>query len=261
MLNNSGRFEKRDGTIYDNVHEFCRCEKVNEEQFRVSLKKTSRGRERSRARTKKLIVIAMLSAIAYLVMVFGRIPIVLFLKYDPKDAIITVGGLLFGPMTAFAMSALVSFIEMLTVSTTGFIGLLMNVVSSCSFACTAALIYKKKHTFKGAILGLISGWLAMAAIMLLWNYLIAPIYMGYPREAVAGLLLPVFLPFNLLKGGLNGAVVMLIYKPISKALRSAKLMPRPGETGGNRNKTAAGNVFFYVTKKSWTGSCNIPGAH
>ena len=63
MLNNSGRFEKRDGTIYDNVHEFCRCEKVNEEQFSIS-EKIAR-REHSRARTKKLIVIAMLRAIAY----------------------------------------------------------------------------------------------------------------------------------------------------------------------------------------------------
>ena len=39
--------------------------------------------------------------------------------------------------------------------------------------------------------------------------------MGYPREAVAELLIPAFLPFNLLKGGLNAAITMLIYKPVS----------------------------------------------
>ncbi|MDD4495880.1 MAG: hypothetical protein PHV32_16340 [Eubacteriales bacterium] len=65
---------------------------------------------------KKLSVIAMLSAVAYLIMLVGRIPIVLFLKYDPKDVVITIGGFLFGPLTAFTMSALVSFVEMLTVS-------------------------------------------------------------------------------------------------------------------------------------------------
>ncbi|MDD4297379.1 MAG: ECF transporter S component, partial [Ruminiclostridium sp.] len=163
--------------------------------------------------TKKITVIAMLSAIAYLVMVVGRIPIVLFLKYDPKDVIITIGGFLFGPLTAFTMSALVSSVEMLTVSTTGFIGLLMDIISSCSFACTAAIIYKKKHNYKGAILGLIAGWLVTTATMLLWNYLITPIYLGYPREAVVELLIPAFLPFNLLKGGLNASIAMLIYKP------------------------------------------------
>ena len=49
----------------------------------------------------------------------------------------------------------------------------------------------------------------MICVMLLWNYLIALIYMGYPREAVVQLLLPAFLPFNLLKGGLNAAFTFL----------------------------------------------------
>ncbi len=48
--------------------------------------------------------------------------------------------------------------------------------------------------------------------------LITPIYMGYPREAVAELLLPVFLPFNLFKDGLNAASTFLLYKPVVSAL-------------------------------------------
>lgn len=194
-------------------------------------------------RTNKLTVIAMLSAVAYLIMVIGRIPVVLFLKYDPKDVIITIGGFLFGPLTAFTMSALVSFVEMFTVSSTGLIGLFMNIISSCSFACTAAIIYKKKHNYKGAILGLIAGWLVATAAMLLWNYLITPIYLGYPREAVVKLIIPAFLPFNLLKGGLNASIVMLIYKPLSKALRSANLMPKVEETSTNRRKVTIGNIL------------------
>ncbi|HBN85518.1 MAG TPA: ECF transporter S component [Clostridiales bacterium] len=193
--------------------------------------------------TKKLTVIAMLSAVAYLIMVVGRIPIVLFLKYDPKDVIIAIGGFLFGPLTAFTISVLVSFVEMLTVSTTGFIGLLMNIISSCSFACTAAIIYKKKHNYKGAILGLIAGWLVTTTVMILWNYLITPMYLGYPREAVVELLIPVFLPFNLLKGGLNASIVMLIYKPLSKALRSANLMPIVEETSMNSKKVLVKSIL------------------
>ena len=193
--------------------------------------------------TKKLTEIAMLSAVAYLIMVVGRIPIVLFLKYDPKDVIIAIGGFLFGPLTALTISVLVSFVEMLTVSTTGFIGLLMNIISSCSFACTAAIIYKKKHNYKGAILGLIAGWLVTTTVMILWNYLITPMYLGYPREAVVELLIPVFLPFNLLKGGLNASIVMLIYKPLSKALRSANLMPIVEETSMNNKKVLVKSIL------------------
>lgn len=71
----------------------------------------------------------------------------------------------------------------------------------------------------GAVGGLLAGCLLMVIVMLLWNYLITPIYMGYPREAVAEMLIPVFLPFNLLKGGLNATITMLLYKPVVSALR------------------------------------------
>lgn len=181
-------------------------------------------------RTKKLTVLAMLSALAYIVMVVGRIPVIMFLKYDPKDVIITIGGFLYGPLSAFTISAVVSFVEMFTVSATGLIGLVMNIISSCAFACTASYIYKSKRTITGAIMGLIAGWLLTTAVMLLWNYFIAPIYMGLPREAVAELLIPAFLPFNLLKGGLNAAITMLLYKPIKKALNKSHLMLVSEET-------------------------------
>lgn len=180
--------------------------------------------------TKKLTTLAMLSAIAYIIMVLGRIPIVMFLKYDPKDVIITIGGFIFGPLSAFIISVLVSFVEMFTVSDTGFIGFIMNIISTCVFACTAGYIYKRNHTLKGAVYGLITGSILMTIVMLLWNYLIAPIYLGYPREAVAKLLIPAFLPFNLLKGGLNAALTMLLYKPLVNSLRRSNLIPESSKS-------------------------------
>lgn len=174
-------------------------------------------------RVKKMVQLGMFCAIAYLLMVVGRVPVVLFLKYDPKDVILTIGGFIYGPLSAVLISAVVSLVEMFTVSETGIIGLIMNMLSSCAFACTAAVCYKKVHTVKGAVTGLIAGGIFMTAVMLLWNYLMTPIYMGYPREAVAAMLLPVFLPFNMLKAGLNGAITMLVYKPVVTALRKAGL--------------------------------------
>lgn len=176
------------------------------------------------SKTRKLTTVGMLCALAYVVMVVGRVPIVLFLKYDPKDVIIAIGGLIFDPLTSFSVALIVAFVEMFTVSENGILGFLMNVISSCSFACTAAFIYKKRHKLSGAITGLLCGWGCMVTVMLLWNYLITPIYMGYPREAVVELLLPAFLPFNLIKGGLNAAITMLLYKPIVTALRRSHLL-------------------------------------
>lgn len=200
----------------------------------------------SRNRVRKMTQIGMLCAISYLVMVVGRIPIVLFLKYDPKDVIIAIGGFIFGPLTAFVISTIVSLVEMFTVSETGFWGLVMNVLSTCAFACTASIIYKKNHTIKGAVIGLLAGGALMTGIMLLWNYLITPMYMGYPREAVAAMLVPVFLPFNLIKMALNTAITLLIYKPVVTALRKARLLP-PSGTEGKTLKTKKGSIGLILS--------------
>ena len=181
-------------------------------------------------KTHRLTLMAMFAALAYIVMLVGRFPIssVDFLKYDPKDVILVICGFILGPMPALLVTFVVSAIEMLTVSSTGIIGLIMNVLSSAGFACTAAFVYKKRHSLRGAAVGLVLGALVMTALMLLWNYFITPYYMGMPREAVAAMLVPVFLPFNLIKSALNAAIAMLIYKPVSRALRQIGLTEPAG---------------------------------
>lgn len=188
---------------------------------------------------KKMVLMAMLAAAAYVIVALVRIPVlpvVPFLKYEPKDVIITIGGFLLGPMAAFIISGVVSLLEMVTISETGPIGCLMNLISTCSFACVAAFIYKKQHTLKGAFIGLGAGSVAMVLIMLLWNWLITPLYMGVARSAVEGLLLPAFLPFNLLKAGLNTALTLGLYKPLVNALRRAGLVPSSSEKPGSCKK-------------------------
>lgn len=188
--------------------------------------------------TKQLTMLAMLTAIAYVLVCVVRIPVVLFLKYEPKDVVITIGGFLMGPTAALATSAVVSLLEMFTISDTGIIGCIMNFLATTAFACTAALIYHRKRTLTGAVLGLVVGSLGMTVIMLLWNYLITPLYMvGTSRADIAGMLVPVFLPFNLLKAGLNSAITLLIYKPVVQGLRRAGLATPSKATGQSRVST------------------------
>lgn len=182
---------------------------------------------------KKLVLLAMLAAVAYLMVALIRIPVVLFLSYEPKDVVITIGGFLLGPMASFLISLLVSLVEMVTFSSTGPIGALMNLLSTCAFACTAAFVYKKRHTMAGAIWGLGLGAAAMIAVMLLWNWLITPLYMGVSRQAVEGMLLPVFLPFNALKACLNSAFVLFLYKPLVSALRKTGLLEQKTAKSGS----------------------------
>ena len=200
------------------------------------------SKENKRMDTKTLAMLALLAALAYVVMFLSKqIPVNVlgFLNFDLKDVIVCITGFLFGPLAAAGVSLVVSVIEMVTISSTGLWGLLMNVLSTCALACTAAWFYQRKRTIKNAIIGLVIGVLLMTAVMLLWNYLITPIYMKMPRAAVAKLLIPTFLPFNLIKGGLNATLTILIYKPIVNALRKAKLIP-PSTGSGQGGRKKAG---------------------
>ena len=185
---------------------------------------------------KKLVILSILSALAYVItMVFPRIEVAGFLRYEPKDVIIVIGAFLLGPYAAVVCSALVALLEMVTISSTGPIGCLMNALSSCSFAFVAALVYKRKRTIGGAILSLAIGGIVMSGIMLLWNWLVTPLYMKVERSVVEAMLLPIFLPFNLIKAGLNSALTLALYKPMTRALRGTRLLPPSGTTKKNSN--------------------------
>ena len=192
---------------------------------------------RKRIDTKELTMLALLAALAYVVMFLSKqIPVNVlgFLNFDLKDVIVCITGFLFGPLGALAVSVVVSFVEMITISSTGIWGFIMNVLSTCALACTAAWFYQRKRTMRNAIIGLVIGVLLMTAVMILWNYLITPIYMKMPRAAVAKLLIPTFLPFNLIKGGINATLTILLYKPVVTALRKAKLVPPSSGQGGKK---------------------------
>ena len=201
---------------------------------------------RPRMTVKTIVSVGLLTAIAFVVMLLSKaLPSVNgFLDFDFKDIVICIGGFVFGPLTAAIISILVAFIEMITISTTGPIGFIMNALATASFCCTASFVYKKVHSKKGAVIGLSLGVVVLIAVMLLWNYLITPIYQGIPREVVAGMLPTVFLPFNLVKGGMNMAVTLLLYKPVVTALRKARLIPESQTAVPQTGKVNAGFLLF-----------------
>lgn len=196
---------------------------------------------------RRLAVMGMITALAYAAVLFIRIPVVLFLSYEPKDVLLTIGAFLFGPLAGAITASVVALLELVTISSTGIIGFLMNILSSCLFVCTASAIYHRKKTLKNAVLGLICGALAATVGMLLWNYLITPLYMANTtREQIAEMLIPVFLPFNLLKTSLNATLTLLLYKHISTALQAAHLLPKTSTAVGVKKRLPVTAVALLV---------------
>lgn len=186
-----------------------------------------------REATRRMVMIGLFSAMAYVVMLLLHIK-VSFLTLDVKDAVITLCGLYFGPVSALVISVLVPLLEFITVSTTGAYGLIMNILGSVSFSVTVSLIYKYKKTIWGAIVALFAGAFAMVAVMLLANLFITPYYMGVTADAVRDMIPTLLLPFNAVKAVLNVGFVLLFYKSLSRALRKTGFLPR--------GKSATGEV-------------------
>lgn len=185
--------------------------------------------QKTKLKTIRIVLMALLTALAYIMVFFFRIPIVLFLSYEPKDMIILLAAMLLGPIEGIVIAIVVSFLEMITISDTGIWGLLMNILSTVAFITPTALIYRKYKGLFPRIIGLIGGVLFMTIVMLLWNYFISPLYMGVPRTDIVPLLWSAFLPFNLLKASINASVSVLFFEPIEAALKRANLVPTQSE--------------------------------
>lgn len=171
---------------------------------------------------KRMVMLALFCAIAFATMFVLRIK-VSFLTFDAKDAVITIAAMLFGPASGAIISLVVATLELITVSDTGFYGWLMNFASSAVFSVTASLIYCRSRKMRAAVIGLLSAVLATTASMILLNLLITPLYTGWPMADVAAIVPTLLLPFNFIKATLNAALVMILYKPISVALKKAKI--------------------------------------
>lgn len=175
---------------------------------------------------KEMTTLGILSALAMILSLlafFPLVPAVPWLTYDPKDIVIVIGAFIYGPFAAFLMSCICSVLEIAFKGGT-LIDVLMNVISTCSFACVAAAIYKKNRSKKGAIIGLVSGVVVMTICMTIWNYIVTPIYYNMEREMVVSLWLPGIVLFNILKATLNAGITLLLYKSVVTILRKTHLV-------------------------------------
>ena len=166
------------------------------------------------------IMVGLSVALVFLVR-FPIFPQAPFLEYDPADIPIIIGTFAYGPLTGLIITAAAAVIQGITVSAnSGVYGVIMHVISTGTFVLTAGFIYRVKHSRPGAGIALICGVLTSATVMAAANMIITPLFMGVPTAAVRSMLLPVIIPFNLIKAGINGMVTFLLYKPVSNLIKA-----------------------------------------
>ena len=188
-------------------------------------------------RIRKLTGTAMLSAVAYILM-FLEFPIPFlippFIKMDFSELPALIAGFAYGPLSGVAVCLIKNLLHLMNTQTGG-VGELANFLLGASFVLTAALVYRKLHTKKGALIGSVLGTVIMGIISLFSNYYIVyPIYTNFmPMEAIIGayqLIVPsvddlwqcllIFnLPFTICKGLCSTLITMLVYKPLRGILK------------------------------------------
>lgn len=196
----------------------------------------------------RMTMIAMFCALAYISTYAFRIK-VSFLTYEIKDAVITFGGIILGPIAALIMSLLVPLIEMFTISDTQLYGFIMNSIAAATFSLTVTLTCRftkgKKYNI---LLGTFAGTVALVVVMMAANLLITPHFMGTTVETVKGLIPKLLLPFNLTKAILNSAIVILLNTYVLNILRKTGLVPsdKSSEPQKSEKKSKTLSVIFTI---------------
>ncbi len=164
---------------------------------------------------KKISTLGVMAALSIALAFFIHIPFppAPFLEYDPADIPIFIVSFIFGPWWGIAITVIVSILQGLTVSAgSGLYGILMHVFATSAFVIVSGLVYKHNRSVLGSVMALALGCLSQAFIMIPLNLIFTPMFMGAPVEAVLEMILPIILPFNLMKAGINAVVTGLLFK-------------------------------------------------
>lgn len=192
----------------------------------------------SRDKIRKLTVTAILGAVAAVLMFLQfSVPVMPgFIKMDVANFPALIASFALGPISGVGVCLIKNLLNLLSTSTGG-VGELSDFILGCMMVIPAGLIYKRKKTRVGALLGSFVGAILMAGLCLLTNYYITyPFYiniMGMTVEKILSMyqailpstdslwkaLLIFNLPFTFVKGMLCAVIAFIIYKPLSPIIK------------------------------------------
>ena len=193
--------------------------------------------ERQKMNVRDITIVAVMGALSALLYIFVKFPLPIFpsfldMQISELPALIT--GFAYGPVSGMFV-ILIKFIIKLPLSSTAMVGEIGDLILGLSVVFTSSLIYRKWHTFKGAIASLVCSIIVGTAVACLVNYaILIPFYLEfYFNGDINGLismcsmipginqdnfmtlyLLGGIVPFNLIRFVITDVLTILVYKSL-----------------------------------------------
>ena len=182
-------------------------------------------------KTRHLTIIALLSAISFVLMIFPQFPILpgaSFLKIDFSIVPVLLGTLLLGLKQGYTILILRSVLKLL-LNNEGpgdLIGIPMNIMGMAVFMTIIVLVMRRTKLSKGQFMwGSVLGTIGLTLVMVILNYIYAvplyAIFANFDIKATIGMgryLLWMVVPFNLIEGVILGVVSGAVFFSFQRVL-------------------------------------------
>lgn len=166
--------------------------------------------------TKRVAVSAMFVALAIAtsfieIAIFPAAP---FLKFDPSGIFVLLAALLYGMGTGCVVATLPWVFRLFTNPA----GALMSFMMGITGVIVACLIYKRKSDTAGLVIALVCATIASVLMACIANLVVTPLYTGVDVATVAAMIVPIIIPFNIMKFTIDAVVAGLVFVPLKKIL-------------------------------------------
>ncbi len=173
--------------------------------------------------TKKIVFTAVFAALAYAVsyLEFPIFPAAPFLKLDFSAVFIALSAFMFGPIAGVSACGVKELLCFITKSSTGGIGELANFIVITGFILLPSIVYCFKKGFLTVVITLIIACFIQVGLSLIVNRFINfPLFMGDSASVAFAELWVFVLLFNLIKSVAISLLTILLYKRLSKIIKS-----------------------------------------
>lgn len=195
-----------------------------------------------KTKVNKIVIMAMLSAIAVILMYFD-FPIAIiapgFYKMDFSEVPVLIGSFMLGPCAGVLIETVKVILHFcMKGTTTAFVGDFANFILGCCYVVPASVIYHFNKTKKMAVISLIAGGIILIISGTLLNaFYLLPKYSelyGMPIESFIAMgnkinssindlftfVAIAVAPFNLIKATVDGFLTAVLYKYLSHQLKA-----------------------------------------